>query len=196
MPLSRSLPVKSLKLLQLVLCLLAVLATFAPLAHADSVRAGAVHGSRSEVNWDRIARCESGGDWAINTGNGYYGGLQFNQSTWRSNGGLAYAPRADLADREQQIDVADHLASRRGLEPWPVCGAWGEYVGRPHHAAQGSQGAEPGGTWTVRPGDTLAGIAATTHVAGGWPALFGINRHTIGGDPDRISPGEVLRLHR
>jgi resuscitation-promoting factor RpfA len=69
-------------------------------------------------NWDKIAACESGGNWAINTGNGYYGGLQFTQQTWAGAGGLAYAPRADLATPEQQIAVASQLS----LGNWPVCG--------------------------------------------------------------------------
>jgi LysM repeat protein len=72
----------------------------------------------SGTNWDRIAACESGGNWAINTGNGYYGGLQFTQATWAGAGGLAYAPRADLATPAQQIAVASTL----GLGNWPVCG--------------------------------------------------------------------------
>ena len=69
--------------------------------------------------WDRIAACESGGNWSINTGNGYYGGLQFTQQTWVGAGGTKYAPRADLATREQQIAIASNLA----LSNWPVCGA-------------------------------------------------------------------------
>jgi LysM repeat protein len=72
----------------------------------------------SGSNWDAIAACESGGNWAINTGNGYYGGLQFTQQTWAGAGGLAYAPRADLATPAQQIAVASTL----GLGNWPVCG--------------------------------------------------------------------------
>ena len=72
--------------------------------------------------WDAVARCESGGNWAINTGNGFYGGVQFDQGTWESNGGLRYAPRADLATREEQIAIAETLRARRGLAPWPVCG--------------------------------------------------------------------------
>lgn len=71
--------------------------------------------------WDQLARCESGGNWAINTGNGYYGGLQFNYGTWQSNGGGAYAERADLATREQQIEIASRLQSARGWSPWPAC---------------------------------------------------------------------------
>ena len=68
--------------------------------------------------WDRIAACESGGNWSINTGNGYYGGLQFDSGTWLSNGGADFASRADLASREQQITVANRLYAARGLGPW------------------------------------------------------------------------------
>ena len=68
--------------------------------------------------WDRIAQCESGGNWRINTGNGYYGGLQFAQSTWLANGGADFAARADLASREQQITVANRLYAKSGLQPW------------------------------------------------------------------------------
>jgi hypothetical protein len=80
--------------------------------------------STSGLNWDAVAQCESGGNWHINTGNGFYGGLQFDYSTWLSNGGGAYAPRADLATREQQIAVANRLYAARGSSPWPVCGQY------------------------------------------------------------------------
>jgi uncharacterized protein YabE (DUF348 family) len=78
-------------------------------------------GGGSSVNgsmWDRIAQCESGGNWAINTGNGYYGGLQFDSQTWLGNGGGAFAPRADLASRTQQIAIANKVYAARGLAPW------------------------------------------------------------------------------
>ncbi|WP_283818639.1 resuscitation-promoting factor [Jatrophihabitans telluris] len=75
-------------------------------------------------NWDAVASCESGGNWHINTGNGFYGGLQFDIGTWNSNGGGAYAARADLASREQQIAVANKVADARGSSPWPVCGQY------------------------------------------------------------------------
>ncbi|SER80160.1 Uncharacterized conserved protein YabE, contains G5 and tandem DUF348 domains [Propionibacterium cyclohexanicum] len=68
--------------------------------------------------WDRIAACESGGNWSISTGNGYYGGLQFSASTWLANGGGAYAPSANLATREQQITVANRLYASAGLSAW------------------------------------------------------------------------------
>ena len=79
--------------------------------------------SNSGLNWDAVAQCESGGNWHINTGNGFYGGLQFDYGTWLSNGGGAYAQRADLATREQQIAIATKVYNARGSSPWPVCGA-------------------------------------------------------------------------
>lgn len=75
-------------------------------------------------NWDAVAACESGGNWAANTGNGYYGGLQFDLGTWQSNGGGSYAARPDLASRAAQIAVAERLYAARGSSPWPVCGRY------------------------------------------------------------------------
>ncbi|MBM6402679.1 DUF348 domain-containing protein [Phycicoccus sp. CSK15P-2] len=68
--------------------------------------------------WDRIAQCESGGNWSINTGNGYYGGLQFATASWLANGGDDFAPRADLASRAEQITVANRYYAKAGLSPW------------------------------------------------------------------------------
>ncbi|EPD61586.1 MULTISPECIES: transglycosylase family protein [Streptomyces] len=73
--------------------------------------------------WDRIAQCESGGNWHINTGNGYYGGLQFSAGTWRAYGGTAYAPTADKASKGQQIAVATKVQRAQGWGAWPVCSA-------------------------------------------------------------------------
>lgn len=72
-------------------------------------------------DWDRLARCESGGNWHTNTGNGYYGGLQFSQGTWAAHGGTNYAPRADLATRDQQIAVAEQVLATQGWGAWPAC---------------------------------------------------------------------------
>lgn len=71
--------------------------------------------------WNKVAACESSGDWSINTGNGYYGGLQFTQSTWEAYGGTAYAHRADLATRDQQIAIAEKVLKGQGPGAWPVC---------------------------------------------------------------------------
>jgi hypothetical protein len=69
--------------------------------------------------WDAVAQCESGGNWATNTGNGYYGGLQMGMPFWTAHGGLEYAPRPDLATKAEQTTVANRAGSR---QPWPVCG--------------------------------------------------------------------------
>jgi hypothetical protein len=73
------------------------------------------------ATWVKLAQCESGGNWAINTGNGFYGGVQFDKGTWLSNGGGKYAPRADLATESQQIAIAAKVQAARGWGPWPVC---------------------------------------------------------------------------
>ncbi|MBC2682564.1 resuscitation-promoting factor [Corynebacterium sp. 4HC-13] len=72
--------------------------------------------------WDQVAACESGGDWHINTGNGYYGGLQFSASTWSGFGGQQYAPTADQATKEQQIEIAEKVLASQGAGAWPNCG--------------------------------------------------------------------------
>ena len=82
--------------------------------------AGNAEAAPSSV-WDKVAQCESGGNWNTNTGNGYYGGLQFNLGTWRAYGGTS---RPDLVSREQQIAVAERLRDANGgYGAWPVCGS-------------------------------------------------------------------------
>jgi nucleoid-associated protein YgaU len=76
----------------------------------------------SDVNWDAIAHCESHGNWNANTGNGYYGGLQFSRGTWRAHGGGKYARTANGASRAEQIRVARKVARSQGLGAWPTCG--------------------------------------------------------------------------
>ncbi|MDK8898876.1 DUF3235 domain-containing protein [Corynebacterium sp. MSK004] len=76
-----------------------------------------------DSDWDRLAQCESGGNWAINTGNGYHGGLQFNAQTWQAYGGGEFAPTANLATREQQIVVAERTLAQQGWGAWPACSA-------------------------------------------------------------------------
>ncbi|HYN29006.1 MAG TPA: transglycosylase family protein [Dermatophilaceae bacterium] len=75
----------------------------------------------SETVWDRVARCESGGNWSIRTGNGYYGGLQFSYTTWKAFGGQAYATTADRASKSQQITIAKKVLKVQGPGAWPVC---------------------------------------------------------------------------
>ncbi|MFG3546394.1 transglycosylase family protein [Streptomyces sp. NPDC047725] len=82
--------------------------------------AGTAHAADVDT-WDKVAACESSGDWGVNTGNGYFGGLQFTQSTWEAFGGTAYAPRADQATKDQQIAVAEKVLDGQGPGAWPAC---------------------------------------------------------------------------
>lgn len=94
--------------------------------------------------WDAVAQCESSGNWAINTGNGYYGGLQFKQSTWEGFGGLDYAPRADLATKEQQIAIAEKTLAGQGWRAWacaPMVGAYGSSEDRSADSAPAAEAA-------------------------------------------------------
>ncbi|MGW6026527.1 transglycosylase family protein [Streptomyces sp. NPDC055099] len=170
--------------------------------------------------WNKVAACESTNNWSINTGNGYYGGLQFKQSTWEAYGGTAYAPRADRATKHQQIAVAEKVLKAQGPQAWPVCS---ERAGltrggdapditpmsapkkaaakapqrevkdvKPEVTPQSTAGR--GQMYTVVRGDTLSGIADERRVSGGWRQLYEANRSTIGADPDLITPGQRLAM--
>jgi len=93
-------------------------ATSAPAPRDAGNTSGAGINLSNAAMWDRIAQCESGGNWSINTGNGYYGGLQFDIGSWLANGGDDFASRADLASRAEQITVANRYYAKAGLGPW------------------------------------------------------------------------------
>ncbi|MFJ3965948.1 transglycosylase family protein [Streptomyces sp. NPDC090036] len=136
-------------------------------------------GPGGEWPWDCVADCESGGRWAVNTGNGFYGGLQFWQPTWEEYGGLAFAKRADLAARAQQIRVAEEVLGSQGWNAWPVCSKRYGLAGRMH---------------AVREGDTLVSIARKHRVRGGWQALHEANRELLGPGPKALAVGMLLIL--
>ncbi len=96
-----------------------------------------------DSDWDRLAQCESGGNWAINTGNGYYGGLQFSGQTWSAFGGGQYAPTANQATREQQIAVAEKILASQGWGAWPACSASLGLSSGPTDRPHPSQGSAP-----------------------------------------------------
>ncbi|GHH79983.1 transglycosylase [Streptomyces sulfonofaciens] len=96
--------------------------------------------------WDKVAQCESGGNWSINTGNGFYGGLQFTNSTWAGYGGTAYAPRADMASKDQQIAVAEKVLAGQGKGAWPVCGTGLSSTPYSGGSASGSDQGQQGAT--------------------------------------------------
>jgi hypothetical protein len=184
-----------------------------PFASAPGASAATTH------TWDRLANCESGGNWHINTGNGYYGGLQFNAGTWRAYGGGRFASLPHKATKAEQITVAERLLDARGWSPWPACSrrlgldrsdAKGTPGVAPDRASRGSGRTAPptkpkvtpvstkrasaAGTYKVHRGDTLSRIAKRQHVAGGWHRLYRINKATIGRNPGLIRPGQRLRL--
>lgn len=191
-------------------------AVAAPLLGATS--ASAATGSE----WDAVAQCESGGNWSINTGNGFYGGLQFTNSTWAAFGGTAYASRADLASKAQQIAIGEKVLAGQGKGAWPSCGVGlsnAAYEGgsaqpaakpaperaeapttrsarpaAPAKSATPAKGVKKGdGEYTVKSGDTLGSIAEDKKVKGGWKKLFDLNKDIID-DADVIYPGQRLHL--
>jgi resuscitation-promoting factor RpfA len=178
--------------------------------------AGGTASADSGVNWDAVAQCESGGNWHINTGNGYYGGLQFTQSTWRANGGSGSPQNAS---RSEQIRVAENVLKTQGIGAWPVCGKRG---GSSHVSASGSSTTQHrsttrtqsqprhhssapkatpkkaptkvltgNGDYTIVAGDTLSKIADQLNVAGGWQKLYDKNKNIVQ-DPNLIFPGQKL----
>ncbi|MEU6844047.1 transglycosylase family protein [Streptomyces sp. NPDC046716] len=169
--------------------------------------------------WNKVAACESSNNWSINTGNGFYGGLQFTASTWSAYGGGAYASRADLATKDQQIAVAEKVLAGQGPRAWPVCS---ERAGlsraeaapvptaaktkpktktvkqvkdvKPEVTPQSTASKGRSEMYTVVHGDTLSGIAESRKVSGGWTRLYAANRTVVGGDPDLIVPGQRLTM--
>ncbi|RJQ82546.1 LysM peptidoglycan-binding domain-containing protein [Pseudonocardiaceae bacterium YIM PH 21723] len=174
----------------------------------------ALAGTAQADGWDAVAQCEATGNWNINTGNGYYGGLQFDMSTWQANGGGQYASRPDLATREQQIAVAERLRAARGTSPWPVCGQrFGgggsapvqRPTGKTYTSAPQQQQAPQapaitavarelikGGDYKVKDGDTLSKIADELKIEGGWQKLAELNKDGLKDAPDFILVGDEL----
>ncbi|MEO6956476.1 MAG: transglycosylase family protein [Antricoccus sp.] len=164
--------------------------------------------------WDNVAACESSGNWAINTGNGFYGGLQFTQQTWAGYGGTSYAARADLASKSQQIAVAEKVLDGQGPGAWPVCSVKaglaaggapaavdpGSATSTTPPAAAAPNVAAPaasapaatGGSYTVTAGDTLSKIAQSNGIAG-WESIYAANSGTIA-NPNMIYVGQVINL--
>ncbi len=170
------------------------------------------------VNWDAIAQCESSGNWAANTGNGFFGGLQFTASTWKAFGGSGAAQNAS---REEQIAVAERVLDGQGIGAWPVCGKKGgtpssgntssssssssggsatkaatkntTAPAQQHSTSSGKHAAAGAGTYTVQAGDTLGAIARSHDLSGGWRSLADANPD-IATSPDLIFPGQSLTL--
>ncbi|MFF7534590.1 transglycosylase family protein [Streptomyces bobili] len=147
----------------------AVLAGAALLAPLGLLAAGGNAAAADAGVWDRIARCESGGNWHINTGNGYYGGLQFSASTWRAFGGTAYAPTADRATRAQQIAVATKVQRSQGWGAWPTCSTRAGASGGAPAAENGSAGSGSSKGGSAQNGPAANGSAKSGSSKGGSP---------------------------
>ncbi|MFH0241529.1 transglycosylase family protein [Streptomyces sp. HK10] len=155
------------------------------------IGATAAHAAPEEI-WNKVAACESSGNWNTNSGNGFYGGLQFKQSTWQEFGGTAYAPRADLATRDEQIAVAERVLDGQGPAAWPVCspraGLTWEYQGSGATAetaaesASGPEGNRPSVQTGAQTGTRRSTAPAEAGKPGDKPSDSGRTHVVAGGD--------------
>jgi LysM repeat protein len=156
-----------------------------------------------ESAWDRLAQCESSGNWQANTGNGYYGGLQFSLRTWRAFGGSGMPHQASKA---QQIAVAERTLAAQGWNAWPNCSrkmglrSFAADTGGTVRAAAPAPAApapapvaKNGADYTVVAGDTLSKIAARENVPGGWQAIWQRNTDVLS-NPNVLRVGQQLDL--
>jgi len=182
---------------------------------------GAVPAEAATSVWDKVAQCESGGNWKINTGNGFYGGVQFAAGTWKAYGGKTYASQAHLATKAEQIAIARRVLAGQGAGAWPTCS---RRAGLTKANGKASANATPatnpgasaiqkssdskkqiakksthkkysasGTTVHVKRGDTLRKIAKRYDVKGGWKSLRKLNKKTIK-NPNLIYIGQTIKI--
>ncbi|MFF1467948.1 transglycosylase family protein [Streptomyces mirabilis] len=152
----------------------ATLAGVTGVAIAAPLMAAGNASAATTSEWDAVAQCESGGNWSINTGNGYYGGLQFSASTWAAYGGTAYAATANQASKSQQITVGEKVLAAQGKGAWPTCGTGlssaaytgGASVPSTSSSSNGSSSnSSPSTSTTTRSTDTAASRSASRPAA-------------------------------
>ena len=158
-------------------------------------------GTANAADWDELARCEASGDWSANTGNGFYGGLQFTPSTWDAYGGSQYAESAHNATREQQIAVAEQVLAAQGSGAWPGCSSKTDWESGSSSEASSvtdvsakavtSENTRAGSGYTVQSGDTLSEISARLDVD--VDVLASANTHSVS-DRALIYPGQQLQV--
>lgn len=180
--------------------------------------------SADSVNWTAIANCESSGNWAADTGNGFYGGLQFTESTWLAYGGGQYAQYANDASESDQIAVAEKVLAGQGIGAWPVCGAYAgsgtAYSGTNtsgssdsgsssvSNSSNGSSSSDSSSSTTSTASSSSSRKTGSYTVVAGdtlsgiaakegvsnWHRLYKENVSVIGSNPDLIYPGQVLTI--
>jgi nucleoid-associated protein YgaU len=171
--------------------------------------------------WDSVAKCESGGNWKINTGNGFYGGVQFAAGTWKAYGGTTYASQAHQATKAEQIAIARRVLAGQGAGAWPTCGRRagltksngkadkhatpetnpgaaetqkaGESKKKIAKKSTNNKYSASGKSIHVKRGDTLRKIAKRYHVKDGWKGLWKLNKKTIK-DSNLIYIGQSLKI--
>ncbi|MFJ8020336.1 transglycosylase family protein [Streptomyces sp. NPDC096311] len=152
----------------------ATLAGVTGVAIAAPLMAAGNASAATASQWDAVAQCESGGNWSINTGNGYYGGLQFSASTWAAYGGTAYAATANQASKSQQITVGEKVLAAQGKGAWPTCGtglSGAAYTGgastpsTSSSSNSSSSNSSPSASTTTRSTDTAASRSASRPAA-------------------------------
>lgn len=197
--------------------LVGVLAALALAVGISAVTAGPAEAASTV--WDRVAKCESGGRWKINTGNGYYGGLQFSASTWRAFGGKKYASQAHRATKAEQIAIARRVLAGQGPRAWPTCSRKAGLTkknGKANRkatpatnpgvtvkkssskttvAAKSSSSKSSAKYVTVRSGDTLSKLASRYDVKGGWKALWKINKSKLK-NPHYLRIGQRIKIKK
>ena len=173
---------------------------------------GAVPAEAATSVLDKVAQCESGGNWKINTGNGFYGGVQFAAGTWKAYGGKTYAGQAHLATKAEQIAIARRVLAGQGPGAWPTCSRRAGLTKANGNASAKAAPATNSGASTiqkssdskkkysasgttvhVKRGDTLRKIAKRNSVKGGWKGLLKLNKKTIK-NPNLIYIGQTIKI--
>ena len=190
----------------------------AAVALAIGLSAGVATPAEAKGNvWNKVAKCESGGRWKINTGNGYYGGLQFSASTWRAYGGKKYGKQAHKASKSEQIAIARRVLAGQGAGAWGGCG---RKAGLTKKSGKANRHAKPGSSATkltkaekkakeakikklkatkattvTKKTHSLKKLAKKYHVKGGWKAVYKLNRGVVAKKPNKhIKHGTKITL--
>jgi murein DD-endopeptidase MepM/ murein hydrolase activator NlpD len=150
----------------------------------------------TQSTWDAVAQCESSGNWHINTGNGFYGGLQFTQSTWAGFGGTAYAARADLATEAQQIAIAEKVLAVQGPGAWPVCGPKAGLTRDSANTSSAPAASSSSSSSSTASSSTVSGTSGSTVTGHSTPAKSkshsASSASTVSGHTYRVVSGDTL----